>query len=591
MLKNYLSQALKLTKKDQNIKSTKIITLFKFLYPYLKAYKKKFVATGFLMLLLSLISMPGPYLTKYLIDDIFPNKLYSQLHLIIILLVFLALIRIAISFFMDYILTIINQKVVNKMRSDLFNKIIKLPLTIINKTQTGYLFSRLNEVQQLQVLFSAQILQFIVSIFEFCFSIAILFTLSWELTLVSFITLPLFYFVTRWFTTGLKKTSKDLMEKTALLAKDFQDSLAGIETIKAFTSENKQIKKIDKQQKVVLQSSMIQRVFMKISGEAVGFVASTSGLLILWVSGIMIMNDSFTIGMYFAFSGYLGKVYAPTNGLATLNLIFQPAVVALSRVKEFFDTVSEDEDVNRTIAFNAIQKKIVFKNVCFSYEKDKSVINSINCEIKKGKKTAFVGASGAGKSSIIKLILGYYKSESGSIEIDGNNIDQIILKELRDKIGIVNQNIYLFNDTFKNNILISKPDATEAELILAAKSSGIHDLISQLPDGYDSMISERGNNLSGGQIQRIAIARLILRNPEILIFDEATSQLDGESEKIINSALDKIFSSKTRIIISHRLSNIHNCDYIYVIDNGKIVQEGEHNSLIFDEGAYKNIFS
>ena len=418
----------------------------------------------------------------------------------------------------------------------------------------------------------------------------ILFVLSWKLTIISLLMLPAFYIVTKWFTTGLKKTSKDVIEKVALLSKDYQDSFSGIETIKALSIEKELSKKIDVMQNKVLHSSMIQNVFMKVSSEAIGFVSTLSSMIILWVSGILIMQGDFTIGTYFAFSGYLGKVYAPTSGFATLNLSFQPAIIALSRIKEYFDTMGEDQDTNRTIHFEKFSRDITFKNVDFGYDKEQTILHNICCSIIKGKKTAFVGPSGSGKSTIIKIILGYYKANKGLVEIDSTNLDQINLKCFRDKIGIVNQNVFLFNDSFKNNIIISKPNANEEELINASQRAGIHDFISQMPQGYDSMISERGCNLSGGQIQRIAIARLILRNPEILIFDEATSQLDGESERIINEALDRIFINKTRIIISHRISNVKNCDKIYVLKKGIIVQTGNHNSLISEDGMYKDLY-
>lgn len=591
MLKNYLSQAIEMSKTDNNTTKIKFKEIVKFLYPYLQSYKSKIVLVIIIMFSLSLISLPAPYLTKYIIDDVLINKLYTQLHIIVLIMLLLSVSRILLSFFMDYSLAVISQKVINKIRSDLFSKIIKLPMFIINRSQTGYLVSRIGEVQQLRVLFSSSILQILVSLFEFMFSVLILLIMNWQLALVSFLTIPLFYFVTKWFSIGLKRTSKDLMEKSALLSKDIQDSLSGIETIKSFTTESRQSKKIDKVQNAVLNSTMVQNVFMKLSGEAIGFVASTSSLLILWASGIFIMHGSFTIGMYFAFSGYLSKVYAPTSNIASINLIFQPASIALSRVKEFFDTVTEDEEKDRKIHFKNITQSIQFHNVYFRYELEKFILNNVSFCIEKGKKTAFVGPSGSGKSTIIRLILGYYRASEGLVDIDGINIDHIILKDFRDKIGIINQNIFLFNDTFRNNILISKPDATEKELLIATQNSGIHELVSNLPEGYNTMVSERGNNLSGGQIQRLAIARLILRNPSILIFDEATSQLDGESEKIINEALEKIFVNKTRIIISHRLSNIKTCDKIYVINNGIIVQEGNHNILIKEKGIYQNLYS
>jgi len=571
ILENIKSAFLVIKTKEPKNQRLQLLKL-KFLLPYLKKHWKKMVFASSLTIIVSLFVLPIPLLMKFIIDTIIPEKDFRLLNLVIFLLVSIQLIKLIISFLTNYYFNILNQEVLLTVKNDLFKKILSLPLSFFDSNQTGYIMSRIGEVNSLGFFFSSTAVRILIAIFEFVFCLFILLYLHWKLTLVSMLILPFFYFITKHYSQGIRKASRDVFEKGAFLSRQFQESIAGIEVIKTFASEERESQKVQSNLIEYMRSSITTNIIQSISSEGLALLGALGGFIVLWYGGSEIIRENFTIGGYVAFAAYLGKLYGPTQVLASLSLTIQPAVSALNRVKELFDLASDEEDKKRTTRLSKINGEIEFKNVSFSYDNKKDIIRNIGFKINPGEKVAFVGPNGSGKSTIIKLILGLYKTNRGKITIDGYNINSIVLFTLRDKISVVSQNIFLFNDSIKNNIRYSKPHATDEEIIEAAKKAGAYEFISGLEEGFDTIIGEIGKKLSGGEKQKISISRAFIKKSNIIIMDEIMAHLDRQSEKKLYESFTERYSDKTCIIIAHKFSALRKVDKIYELQSGKIIQ-------------------
>jgi len=362
--------------------------------------------------------------------------------------------------------------------------------------------------------------------------------------------LPLFYFAARFYAGGIRRVSKEVMEKWAVLSRRIQDSLSGVDVVKIFSAEERETNSIHNHLEDLKRSDIKQNIISSFSSEFMSLIGALGGFVVLWFGGINIIKGTFTIGGYIAFTGYLAKLYGPTQSIAMQGLSFQPAITALNRVSEFSSIAQEEEDPDRKINIKGINR-IEFKNVTFSYGKKKALEN-INLTINKNDKVLITGPNGSGKSTMVKLILGLYKIKQGKLFINNQDINNISLSSLRDKISFVSQNVFLFNDTIRNNILYSKPEASAEEVEKAAKLSGSSDFINKLDEKMDVIVGETGRMISGGEKQKISIARAILKDSDVVIFDEATSQQDAQSIERIESLIEKRFKDKICIIISHR---------------------------------------
>ncbi len=578
-LRDNINSVLKILKtrnpKNQRLK----FSHFKRLIPYVKKHWKKVTIASFLMIIVSLFALPVPLLIKYIIDDVITAKNFHLLSILVLLLVIIQFSKLILSFFTNYFFNILTQEIQLTIKNDLFKKILVLPLSFFDTNQTGYIMSRIGEVNSLGFLFSNSVVRIVIAVFEFIFCLSILFYMHWKLTLISLIILPFFYLLAKFYSQGIRKASKDLYEKSAYLSSQLQESISGVETIKTFASEKKESQKIHHNLKKLMQSSIRSNIMQSISGEILALVGALGGFAVLWYGGGEIIRGNFTIGGYIAFAAYLGKLYGPTQIFASLSLTIQPASIALIRVNELFDLTSDSEDKFRIVKLSKPIGRIEFKNVSFSYDYKKDSIQNISFAIEKGEKVAFVGANGSGKSTIIKLLLGLYQTRRGKILIDNQDINEIILSTLREKISTVSQNTFLFNCSIKNNIRYSKPRAKDEEIIQAAKNAGAYDFIMNLDRGFDTIIGEQGKKLSGGERQKTSISRAILRNADIIILDEATSQLDTESEEKIKKMINEKFAFTTCIIITHKQPTNLNLNKIYVLNKGKLIQFTTFNIL------------
>lgn len=580
---NDVKAAFNLTKGQyQNTKFK--ISDFKRLLPYMKSRWGKAALASLGVIILSLSALPIPYLMKIIYDDVFLSGNLKLLHTLLLILLGIQVLRVFISFFQNYFFTILGQEIILLLKKDLFVRLLKLPFSFFDKSQTGYLLSRINEVHGLSVIFSGSIIRVISGMLEFVFCLVILFYLHWPIAIFGLVVIPIYYYSVKYFSKGISGSTHQVLEKRAIVSKNIQESLAGISEIKAFATEKKEAGKIHKSLSNFLKTNVTQSIFFSISTEFIMLISVLGGYAVLWYCGFRIIRGELTIGDYIAFTGYLAKLFGPTQMLASLGLTLQPVAVSLDRVSNLFSLVTEEEDENRKLQVKTLKGKIEFKKVSFHYEGRKETLHDISLCIKPGETVGFVGPSGSGKSTLIRLILGFYVADKGDILIDGQNVNQCVLTDLRERFGIVSQNIFLFNDSIKNNIRYSKPDATEKEIVGAARIACAHDFITNLPESYHTQIGEKGVTLSGGQIQRIAITRAILKNPDILILDEATSHIDNATVQSISDDINKIFKGKTRIFITHRLESISFVDKIFIIEEGRLKRQGKFHEIYMENG-------
>ncbi|MEW6457198.1 MAG: ABC transporter ATP-binding protein [Acidobacteriota bacterium] len=584
--RRYSNKMLNVQNRKERSKKLKFSSL-KLLFPYLRTHWKKVIIASILMIILSLLALPTPYLMKYIVDDVILAKNIKLLNLIIFLLIGIQFFKLIFSFLTNYLFSVFNQEILVKIKKDLFHRLLRLPLSFFDSQQTGYLLSRIGEVEGLGFFFSNSIVRILIGILEFLFCLWILLYLNWRLTLISLIVIPFLYFATRFYSRSIRKTSRELMEKGANLSKRIQESLSGVEVIKSFSAEDRETTKIHISLDELKQTSIKRNIQFTISSEILSLIGALGGFIVLWYSGWKIIKGSFTIGTYIAFSAYLAKLYGPTQILANIGLTLQPAITTLNRVSELFELGEEGEE---GIRVSKLTGEIEFRDVYFSYDsKKEGVLKGITLKINPGDKILIAGPNGSGKSTIVKLILGLYKIDRGKITIDGHDINTLSLSSLRERISFVSQNVFLFNDTIRNNILYSRPDASEMEVKEAAKLSGAHEFIMNLEDGFNTPIGETGKKLSGGERKKISIARAILKDSDIIIFDEATSELDSESERRIEELITEHFKYRTCIIISHRAWRTNSLNRIYLLGDGRVLDQGSHDELSQRNPYYREL--
>jgi len=563
-------------------------TIYKLL-KYLAPYKGTFTLGIVFLFLSSIASLLFPWLVGQLVDQ--ANQNISNINRIAILLFGLFIAQAIFSYFRIVLFVNVTSKALAKLRSDSFSKLITLPITFFSERRIGELCSRIaSDIELLKNTFTTDLAEFLRQIIIIIGGISLLAITSFKLTLFMLCTLPVIVVIAIIFGRKLRTYSKDVQDIVAESNTIVEESLQAISTIKTLTSELFQIKTYNEKTNHIAAMSIklgkLKAIFT--SFIIIGIFGSI--VAVIWYGTTLIQSDSMSIGELFAFVLYSVFIAASIGGIAELYASIQKAIGATEELLKIQNEESEkiNDKYEKTIKGN-----IDFKKVTFSYpsRENTKVIDNLSFNIKNGQQIAFVGVSGSGKTTITKLLLRLYDINSGNITIDNQNIQEYELHELRSQIGIVPQDIILFATTIKENLLYAKRNASNEEIIDAAKKANAHDFIMSFESGYDTIVGERGVEVSGGQRQRIAIARAILKNPKILIFDEATSSLDSESEDLIQESMDLLLKSRTSIIIAHRLSTIQNVDKIFVVSNGQIVETGTHQALINQNGPYKKFAS
>ncbi len=566
--------------------------LLKRFIKYYKPHKKIFILDMIAAFFVAVIGMGYPIITRYMLNDFIPNKKLNLVIICGISLFLIYLIRMFLRYFIQYYGHIMGVRMQAEMRRDMFRKLERLPYTYYDEHETGSLMSRMtNDLFDISEIAHHGPENIFIAGFTLIGSFIYLAIINYILALIIFACVPLLIIVTSHFRKQMRKAMRESKVAMAKINASLESSISGIRVTKAFTNTQKEEEKfeVSNESFVKARSSAFNAMGKFFASSQ--FITDVFNIIVLLVGGIFLYNDFIDIADYSSFIISVNMFITPINQLINFVEQFQNGTTGFKRFLEIMD--EEEENV---IEGNEICPKlegdISFEHVSFQYKSSKKgILNDISFNIPHGKKVALVGPSGGGKTTICHLIPRFYDINEGTIKLDNKDIRNFTLESLRKQIGIVQQDVFLFGGTIKDNILYGNLDASEEELIDAAKKANIYEYIMSLPNGFDTDIGERGVKLSGGQKQRLSIARIFLKNPSILILDEATSALDNTTELLIQKALDELCKNRTSIVVAHRLSTIRNADKIIVISEGKIKEEGTHEELISQNGAYKLLYN
>ncbi|MHC1684541.1 MAG: ABC transporter ATP-binding protein [Clostridiaceae bacterium] len=562
---------------------------------YYKPYKNMFFMDMFCALLLSVIDLIFPIIVRFLLNDVYIKEKNVILKYILIIGLVL-LVMYVIRYFCQYYITsyghIMGAKMEADMRRDIFSHLQKLPFSYYDNNNTGKLMSRIiNDLFDISELAHHGPEDLFISILKIVGSFVILFSVNFKITLILiFITLFMVYF-SYFYNKKMKKVFTKNRERIASVNAQIQDSLAGIRVVKSFANENIEREKFKEGNNEFLRTKEDSYFIMGSYFSMNGLFQGILYLSVVIFGGVFISTGELSISDLVVYILYINIFLNPIDKLVNFTEQFQKGLTGFERFLEVVDTVPEISDKENAVELGEVKGDISFENVSFSYDNKNTILNNINLKIEAGKTVALVGPSGGGKTTFCSIIPRFYEVDFGAVKVDGINIKDIKLNSLRNHIGIVQQDVYMFAGTIKENIAYGNPGASIEEIIEAAKSANAHDFIMGLENGYDTYVGERGVKLSGGQKQRISIARVFLKNPQILILDEATSALDNESERLIQKSLELLTKNRTTIVIAHRLSTIRNADNILVLTEDGIQEEGSHSELIDKNGIYASLYN
>lgn len=558
---------------------------------YYTFHKKLFILDMAASLLVSLVGIVYPIITRTLLNDLFPSKNYRMIAIFGALLLLLYVLKMLLNYFIQYKGHVMGVKMQAQMRSDMFRHLEKLPFSFYDEEETGKIMSRMtNDLMNVTELAHHGPENLIISSITIIVSFIYLSTINIYLTLIIFACVP--FLVLTAAVLRKKMTEAFLASRKAVaeINASLESSITGIRVTKAFTNADKEQEKFEEGNEMFVSARSRAYDAMGRFHSATAFINDIFNVIVLVAGGFFLFGGSIDFGDYSAFVVSVTLFTSPVMTLITFTEQFQDGFTGFKRFLEIIDSEPE-KDIENAETLENVEGHIEFRNVSYGYNETTEVLKNVSIDIKKGQTFALVGPSGGGKTTICHLIPRFYPVENGSIYVDGKDIATVTAKSLRQNIGIVQQDIYLFNSSIRENILYGRLDATEEEVIQAAKRANIHDYIMTLPDGYETQIGERGIKLSGGQKQRLSIARVFLKNPAILILDEATSALDNTTEILIQQALDELCKGRTTIVVAHRLSTIKNADEIAVIEDGVITEKGTHDALVSQGGTYAKLYS
>jgi len=554
---------------------------------------RKIVSIGLVLIVISrLASLVLPGATKYLMDDVIPNNNLEMLKLLLLAVGVSILIQAVTSFLLTKILSVEAQRLISTLRSSVQKKILQLPIRFFDNSKSGALVSRImTDVEGVRNLVGTGLVQLIGGLLTAVISLFILISISPKMTLFVLVPVIVFALISLKAFAYIRPIFKERGKINAEVTGRLTETLNGVRVIKGFNAEGFEIKVFEEGvEKLFLnvKKSLTSTSLVTSSATFLLGIASTG---IMGIGGYMIMFNDLTIGDFLAFTLYLGFMIAPIVQMSNIGSQLTEAFAGLDRTEEIMNMEIEDNPEERTIALENIKGDIKFNNVSFGYEEGKEVLHNISFEAPIGSVTALVGTSGSGKTTIASLAASFLTPDEGAVLLDGQDLSKVKLSSFRSRLGVVLQDDFLFEGTIKENILFPRPNATEDELNKAVKAAYVNEFTDRFEEGLDTVIGERGVKLSGGQRQRIAIARAVLADPKILILDEATSNLDTESEALIQKSLNELMEGRTTFVIAHRLSTIRRATQILVIEEGKIAEQGTHDELIVKEGRYHNLYT
>ena len=555
--------------------------------------RKKIIFIGLLLIIIrSLAGLVLPYASKNLIDEVIPSKDMQALYTLLIVVCLALLVQTVTSFSLTRLLSVEAQLLISELRAKVQKKLLKLPISYFDNNKSGALVSRvMNDVEGVRNLVGTGLVQLIGGTFTAILSLIILIKINWLMTIFVLVPVAIFAFIALKAFAYIRPIFRVRGKLNAEVTGRLTETLNGVRVIKGFNAEEQENKTFE---------DGVERLFQNVkkSLTATALITSSSTLLlglasagIMGIGGYFIMQNTMTYGDFISFTLFLGFMIAPIVQMSNIGSQLTEAMAGLDRTQEIMEMDEEDDSTVRTVKLEKIKGDIVFENVAFSYDENKEVLHDISFDAPTGSVTALVGSSGSGKSTIAGLAATFLNPKGGKVTIDGIDISTVNLSSYRSNLGVVLQDDFLYEGTIRENILFPRPHATEDQLLAAVQGAYVNEFTDRFDLGLDTVIGERGVKLSGGQRQRISIARALLADPKIIILDEATSNLDTESEAFIQKSLHELMKDRTTFVIAHRLSTIQKADQILVIEDGNIVEKGKHDELIASKGRYWELFT
>lgn len=560
---------------------------------YLKPYSWKMAAAFIFTLLESGLTLLSPYLVKVAIDQYITPKNMEGLGSIAMLITASFIALFAVSSGQRYLLSWVGQRVLAALRKDLFSHLQRLPLGYHDRHIVGVTVSRvINDVAEINELLSQGVITLLGDVVVLVGIIIIMITMSPKLALLTFVVLPLMFLATWWFSHQARSAFRETRSKVAAVVGDLAEDINGMRAIQAFTREKasqERFEQVNKENRNAYINAMsLSFIFLP----AIEFLGMLATVIVLWFGGRFVLQDQVTLGVMVAFLSYVTRFFQPIQELSRLYTTFQSAMAGGEQVIKLLDTPLEIEDRLDAVDLPPVKGEIKLEHVSFRYSPDAPlVLKDISLEIAPGQTAALVGPTGAGKTTIASLAARFYEVTEGSILIDRHDIREVTQASLHKQVRVVTQDPFLFSRSIADNIRYGMPDATLDQVVEAARQANAHDFITQLPEGYSTHILEGGVNLSQGQRQLISIARALLADPRILILDEATANIDTVTEALIQDALARLLEGRTAIVIAHRLTTVRNADWVYVIDQGRIAEQGAHADLLAKGGLYAGLYA